>query len=645
MKCVDCHKGYSPGRIPHAEVIRPVDCQACHDIKGFEGSVHGIHTGSTGKSGRPVAGCKDCHGTHEIRSSKDPKSVSNRLNVTGMCAKCHKKVSDEFRSSIHGVSLAAGTSHTPSCIDCHGSHAIDAVGNTKSAVFKTNESKLCLKCHLDDPEVRKKVGTSAGFIASYKTSVHGMALASGNQKAATCSDCHGSHDTKNANDPTSRMNRQNISETCAHCHYDVSKEYNESVHGVSLRNGSSDAPTCTDCHGEHQIYASNDPRSRVAPKNISEQVCAGCHNSVSLNEKYGLPAGRFRSFSDSYHGLAARAGSVEVANCASCHGIHNIKPSSDPTSTVNPKNLPATCGHCHPGANKNFARGAVHIIEGPETESSVLFWIRTIYISLIVVVVGCMFLHNLLDFFKKTRYRLAIRQGKIIPEHFGTTQYLRMTVNERIQHALMFSSFIILAVTGFMLEYPDSWWVIPIRELNEDFFELRSILHRVAGVVMIAVSVYHLFYITLAGRGRRFVRDVWPKLKDIRSVWTNLLYISGLSKKKPRFDRFSYIEKVEYWALVWGVLVMSVTGIVLWFDNFFIGHFTKLGWDISRTVHFYEASLATLAIFVWHFYFVIFRPNIYPMSTAWLTGKISEEEMADEHPLEFDRIKSVGNQE
>ena len=90
MKCVDCHKGYSPGRIPHAEVIRPVDCQACHDIKGFEGSVHGIHTGSTGKSGRPVAGCKDCHGTHEIRSSKDPKSVSNRLNVTGMCAKCHK---------------------------------------------------------------------------------------------------------------------------------------------------------------------------------------------------------------------------------------------------------------------------------------------------------------------------------------------------------------------------------------------------------------------------------------------------------------------------------------------------------------------------------------------------------------------------
>jgi len=105
-------------------------------------------------------------------------------------------------------------------------------------------------------------------------------------------------------------------------------------------------------------------------------------------------------------------------------------------------------------------------------------------------------------------------------------------------------------------------------------------------------------------------------------------------------DILGYIEKAEYWALVWGVMIMAATGIIMWFDNYFISLLTKLGWDVSRTIHFYEAILATLAIFVWHFYFVIFRPSIYPMSTAWLTGKITEEEMADEHPLELERIKA-----
>jgi cytochrome b subunit of formate dehydrogenase len=500
---------------------------------------------------------------------------------------------------------------------------------------------VCLKCHLDNPDIRKRVGSSAGFIASYETSVHGVALASGNQMAATCSDCHGPHDLKKASDPTSRVNKWNVAETCSRCHLDVTKTYNESIHGKARQKGNGDAPTCTDCHGEHQIYAPSDPRSRVAAKNVSTQVCAVCHNSVQLNQKYGMPSERFLSFADSYHGLASRSGSVEVANCASCHGVHNIKPSSDTTSTINPANLAATCGRCHPGANKNFARGAVHVNVARDSGNGILYWIRTIYISLIVIVVGGMFLHNFLDFLKKTRHRLAVRQGKIAHEHYGTTQHVRMTLNERIQHAAMFSSFILLVVTGFMLKFPDAWWVIPIRQLSGRFFEVRSITHRVAGVAMIAISLYHLFYVFFMKRGKQLGIDMLPRLKDAGDVWINLRYLTGLSKNKPLFDRFGYIEKAEYWALVWGVVVMAGTGIVLWFDNFFIGLFTKLGWDISRTIHFYEACLATLAIVVWHFYFVIFSPNIYPMSTAWLTGKISEEEMAEEHPLELGRIRAA----
>jgi len=191
-----------------------------------------------------------------------------------------------------------------------------------------------------------------------------------------------------------------------------------------------------------------------------------------------------------------------------------------------------------------------------------------------------------------------------------------------------------------MLKFPDAWWVVPIRQLSESFFEVRSLIHRIAGSLMIAISLYHLFYVVFTKRGKGFLKDMLPRWRDVANAWTNLIHLAGLSQKRPLFDRFGYIEKAEYWALVWGVILMGATGIVLWFENYFIGLFTKLGWDVARTIHFYEACLATLAILVWHFYFVLFNPNIYPMNTAWLTGKISEEEMAEEHPLELARLQS-----
>ncbi len=641
ITCINCHAGFNPFDIPHAKPIKPVQCRTCHEIPGFEKSVHGLPMDKTGKDKTPAAGCKACHGSHEMHSVKDPRSSTNRTNVSATCAACHQVEGKKFQDSAHGTALSSGSKEAPTCLTCHGAHNIVPVKSMESPLYKMKEAQACLKCHLNNPEVRKKVGVAAEFIAGFQTSVHGVALASGNTRAATCSDCHGSHDQRKAGDPSSWVHRRRISETCARCHPGISKTYNQSIHGAALNQGKMDSPTCTDCHGEHQIYTRSDARSLVAPKNVSEQVCARCHNSVQLSRKYGLPSGQFSSFSDSYHGLAARAGSVEVANCASCHGVHNIKPSSDPMSTVNRDNLATTCGNCHPGANKNFARGRVHVSVTPGSEGEILYWIRVIYINLIVVIVGVMFLHNLMDFLKRTRHRLSVRRGIAAPRHYGTMQYVRMTLNERIQHAVMFVSFILLVITGFMLKFPDAWWVVPLRRLTGSFFAVRSATHHIAGTVMIAISLYHLMYLLLTKRGKRFSSDIWPRWRDIRDAWNNVCYLCGLSKKKPLFDRFRYIEKTEYWALVWGVFIMAATGIVMWLDNYFIGLFTKLGWDIARTIHFYEACLATSTIVVWHFYFVIFNPDVYPMNTAWLTGKISEAEMAEEHPIELARIKST----
>jgi len=130
-----------------------------------------------------------------------------------------------------------------------------------------------------------------------------------------------------------------------------------------------------------------------------------------------------------------------------------------------------------------------------------------------------------------------------------------------------------------------------------------------------------------------------PKVQDIYDAIAVFKYNLGISKYKPQFGRFSYIEKSEYWALVWGTVVMGATGFIMWFDNTFIGLLTKLGYDIARTIHFYEAWLATLAIVVWHFYYVMFNPDVYPMNLAWLTGTLTEAEMKEEHPLELEALK------
>jgi cytochrome b subunit of formate dehydrogenase len=634
LRCIDCHAGFSPADIPHAAKIRPVKCQTCHDGGTFEKSVHGRSL----KAG--AATCKDCHGKHQILSPSNPKSSANRGHISGTCGKCHTEEDKHYSQSAHGVALNQGVPGAPSCIDCHGEHNVELVASKESPIYKTHEARVCLGCHLDNSEVRKRMVPSAGFIAEYANSVHGVALASGNEKAATCSNCHGAHDMKKGTDSSSKVSKWNTAKTCGQCHAEIAKIFSESIHGKGLMAGKKDAPSCTDCHGEHQIYAPKDPRSRVSATNVSAQVCASCHSSLQLSRKYGLPSERFKTFEDSYHGLASHSGAVEVANCASCHGVHNIKPSSDPTSTINKANLSTTCGNCHPGANQNFAKGSIHIIMEPNGREAILYWIQTLYIGLIVVTIGGMVLHNLLDFIQRSRRRLALRQGRIQPHHYSAMPYERMTLNERIQHAALFTSFILLVITGFMLKFPDAWWVLPIRHLSEKFFQVRSLTHRIAGVVMVAASIYHIFYLACARKGRRLLLDLLPKLKDMRDASGLLKYNLGFSRSKPKFGRFGYIEKAEYWALVWGTGVMAGTGAIMWFDNYFIGLLTKLGWDIARTIHYYEAWLATLAIVVWHFYFVMLNPDIYPMNTAWFTGMISEEEMADEHPLELERVRS-----
>ncbi|QQS37470.1 MAG: cytochrome c3 family protein [Ignavibacteriales bacterium] len=639
LNCVSCHKGFDPENLPHAENIKEIDCSGCHQKALTQHSFHPQIIKSKGTGKTPDTSCKNCHGIHDVVRVDNPKSKWNRQNIEVSCGKCHKDASEHYSLSNHSEAFKNGDTGAPSCITCHSSAITKSSFGDNKVDKKIAQEKLCLSCHLDDDDVRKRTTPSAGFIHAYDKSVHGFALHNNkNGDAASCTDCHDSHKIIKGTDSRSTVYKLNIPETCGKCHSSIKEEYYESIHGQFVLKGNNDAPSCTNCHGEHNILKTDDPNAPVAFQNVSKEICSPCHESVKLSEKYGLSANRYKTFSESYHGLALTGGSAAVANCGSCHGVHNIKPSSDPTSMVHKDNLVKTCGSCHPGANTTFTEGTIHVTL-EEDDEPILYWISTTYIFLLISVLGGMFVHNLLDFIKKAKIKKLKQRGKIREEHHGHSLYLRMNLSERIQHGTMALSFIILVITGFMLRYPESWWVSHIRDISTDAVEYRSWIHRIAAVAMVIISLYHIYYVAFTQRGRQLIKDLFPKYQDLIDAIGVAKYNLGISKTKPKLDRFSYIEKAEYWALIWGTIVMTLTGLLMWVYIDYIGVFSKLDWDIARTIHYYEAWLAFLAIVVWHFYFVIFNPDIYPMSLAWFKGTITEEEMVEEHPLELERIK------
>jgi cytochrome b subunit of formate dehydrogenase len=526
---------------------------------------------------------------------------SARAADNSTCIACHDDQGAKLGKSAH-ASMA--------CATCHVKH--------EEYPHPTNIPKpACSQCH-------------QGQQADYDRGVHGQAVKSGNGAAPDCGVCHGAaHELL---PPRSADFRSKVPETCGMCHDQVLAQYSTSVHGQALAKGITQAPICTDCHGEHSILAPGNKASPVHAENIRD-TCGNCHGDVKLSRRFGLPADRVVSFDASFHGLAAKEGNETVANCASCHGVHNILPSADPRSTINPKNLAATCGKCHQGAGKRFAISQVHVIDG-RREAPAMRWVRQFYLLLIPLTIGLMLLHNGGDWVRKLLLLRATGgpRRRSAPDFPGRPE-VRMLPFERLEHALLVISFVTLAWTGFALKYPDQWWAHPLM-FREGY--LRGVVHRIAAVVFMAVTVLHAASLFASRRLRKHWIEMLPKVADGREALANIAYNVGVRSQKPGRSAHSYIEKAEYWAVVWGAIVMILTGIMLWGNNLMLALFPKLWLDVATSVHFYEALLATLAIVAWHFYTVIFDPEVYPMDTAWLTGVGVKEPGLHSPPLEAD---------
>lgn len=611
LGCTDCHSKIK--EYPHPTKVAKVQCATCHDDEA-------THVPNSVHSALGSAACQSCHGdAHEVAATAQMAPAK--------CAQCHADEVKEFKQSVHGKAAASGDPDAPNCISCHGPiHQVQTSSDVASQVAKKNLPDTCASCHSNQQFLARHKIPFARPVELYRQSVHGRAVADGDGAAATCSDCHGSHGILPSQDTRSKINHFNIAATCGQCHSDIAKTYLESVHGQAMKNGVSGAPVCVDCHGEHLILAPKEQGSLVNASRVSMATCGRCHNDERLALRYNLPTDRVPSFADSYHGLALRGGSQSVANCASCHGVHNIFPSKDARSTVNAANLSKTCGACHAGAGDHFVIGPVHVRISTGPAHPVVKWIRWTYLALIPLTLGFMIVHNLLDFFAK----LLRRQAR----HESGAKVSRMNRNFRIAHAGVILSFPVLVFTGFALKYPEAWWARPLL-LWEGHFAFRGAVHRTAAIVLLAATVYHVIHLAVVKRDRLFLKAMLPEFRDATDLVQVCLFNLGLSKKDPGFAKFNYAEKMEYWAFMWGTVVMTVSGFLLWFNNFTLRYLPKWVSDAATAVHYYEALLATFSILIWHFYMVIFDPLVYPMDTAWIDGKVPADHYRHARPAYY----------
>lgn len=609
------------------------ECIACHGEKDLEPVTEGkklnlfVTDETLQGSVHEGFSCTDCHGEdgfddlpHEI------EKVS--------CNMCHDEAYEMLsKEDVHGKAYLDGVKEAPFCADCHGSHKIFPLTEPESVMSKKNQPDNCGKCHgLAKINTRKDI-VKRDLIDRYKTSVHWDAILKGDD-AASCTDCHSHHSIKSSSKAYSPVSRVEVAKTCSKCHENESKAFWAGAHGSTLNYGNIDVPNCITCHGDHDMASLRD-RTGEPKQWASTQVCIWCHGNERMMARYGHDTTPVESYMNDFHGLTQRGTAGASATCADCHDPHYSLPSNHPSSRMHINNIGDACGECHGTVSQKFALTFTHkkAMEyakdniGARIENI----IRIVYLVIIWLSVLGMLAHNFVIWIKAVRDKLRKqREAKSVR---------RMSPFEKWSHIVLIITFFTLVITGFALKYPETQSAKLLFDLGmtED---VRAGLHRLAAVLMTVDFIIFFIYLGAKRRGRRFFVEVLPKFSDLSEFWQTIKYYIGKQEKPVKYGIFNYAEKFEFWALVWGTMIMMVTGAILWFSKTATDILPSWALGVSRVIHFYEAVLATLAIIIFHLFYVIFHPDEYPLNTSFMTGRLSEEEA--KHHFTDDAIEKMG---
>lgn len=234
---------------------------------------------------------------------------------------------------------------------------------------------------------------------------------------------------------------------------------------------------------------------------------------------------------------------------------------------------------------------------------------------------------------------MTVQQAISDVQRLNGDSILRFDIHQRVQHILMFSSFLILAVTGLPLKFSDSavsqWWIAVWGGVDN-----TRMIHRVAGLVMAADFLYHVSYVfvSVVFLKRPFPLKIVPNLNDVRDFVQDIKYTFAISKEKAKFDRFSYREKFDYWAVGWGLAMMAGGGLVLMFPVTAAHYLPNWVVPVALVAHSDEAILAVGWILIVHMFFAHLSPSIFPFNNSIFTGTVPVAKYKEEHPLEYDRI-------
>jgi cytochrome b subunit of formate dehydrogenase len=597
--------------------------------------------------------CSDCHAPKKGEAPGTAKGTKD--DVAGWevvsCAKCHEKAAKDYAGSIHGTALAAGKSDAAHCSNCHGNHNIKKVTDRDSMVFKLRLPFTCARCH-KNPEVAKRAGIKDADAAEhYMDSIHGRGLLrTGLIVAPSCVDCHGgSHSIQKADDPRSTVHHSNVPHTCGQCHLGVEEVYTKSVHGQLLAKGDPKGPVCIDCHSSHEIIHP----TRASFKIASDERCGKCHEDR---------LGRYR---ETYHGKAILLGQERVAACYDCHGYHDVLPSSDPNSHLSVENKKDTCKHCHPKANDNFVGYYAHGDHSDKENYPILYWTFLAMTGLLIGVFAFFGVHTILWFTRslvlliRDPKAFRIAKARMRKDDEGRI-FVRFRPVDRFCHFLVIVSFLLLAITGMPLKFYYAGWA----QWMFDWMggaDVAAALHRFGAVLTITYFVIHIGSMISPIRSRAHEwRDKdgkfrlrlllkfafgpdspLPSLQDVRDFWAHQKWFFGRGPR-PQWDRWTYWERFDYLAVFWGVAAIGVSGLIMWFPEFFTQFLPGWSINLALVIHSDEALLASGFIFTFHFFNVHFRVEKFPMDPVIFSGRISEEEMREERGRLFARLEAAG---
>ncbi|TAN47808.1 MAG: cytochrome C [Methylococcaceae bacterium] len=597
----------------------------------------------------PDAACLDCHGNKGFAAPQGESGDSRKralhvdlgvlrdsVHAKETCVACHTDIDQiphRAPQTSYGADVATSIKHRVDCVGCHARKGEEAM-----ALQVQNSMALVLAGLPVEAVPRSKVEQET---ARYLGSIHAQPRKDDpSRRNAACWDCHGKHDVFPMASRQAEVYRLSSPQTCGACHEKALKEYTNSAHGAKVkREGKLDSAVCSDCHSAHKIASIKEDPAKLA---ITTQ-CGSCHEK------------ELKSYRDTYHGQVTRLGYAHTAKCADCHGSHNILPSKNPAAPTHPDHRLQTCSdECHKTATAGFISFEPHGNTHDYQRFPALWLASKFMIALLAGVFLLFWSHSALWFYREYQERKTGKVQVRLDQHGATAaqpQYVqRFSWQWRLAHLLLALAVMTLVLTGTTVLYADSFWAPTLIKLLGGP-KVAAIMHRVAAATFGLLFFGHigvvLHRIVVADKGRFdwFGPDsLLPNRQDGRDFIAMLRWFFAKGPR-PVFGRWTYWEKFDYWAPFWGMFIIGLSGLTLWFPVFF-GRFLP-GWvfNVATLVHGEEAFLAAVFLFTVHFFNCHFRPEKLPLDVVMFTGSMTLQEFQHERPLEYQRLLAEGRLE